>query len=298
MSGQTMDGQHGTGHHRTGADQRSDGSVMDNPDAAPFPEVRYLGSRFHLADQAAVEEAILHWNGPFQYVVTPNVQHVVNMQNDTSGLTELYNRAWLSLCDGRFLPLLARFSGLTLPSVSGSDLTESLVPRLAKEGVRAVTIGPQPEDVEALRQRYPGLQVEGHTPPFGFLKKEEEIQACVDFVASRQAQVVFLAVGTPRQEVLADRMARDPRIRGVGLCCGASIDFLVGRQNRAPLWMQKYYLEWFHRLMSDPKRLARRYLIEGPRIFAIAARYELGRRRRGDRRDDGATTSTGGSNRA
>jgi exopolysaccharide biosynthesis WecB/TagA/CpsF family protein len=71
----------------------------------------------------------------------------------------------------------------------------------------------------------------------------------------------------PQQEILASRIAANPLARGVGLRVGASIDFLTGQQRRAPVWVQKAGFEWLYRLLSDPRRLASRYLIECPRIF-------------------------------
>jgi exopolysaccharide biosynthesis WecB/TagA/CpsF family protein len=73
----------------------------------------------------------------------------------------------------------------------------------------------------------------------------------------------------PQQEILACQIAGNPQVRGVGLCVGAAIDFLTGKQRRAPVWIQKIGLEWFYRLLSDPRRLASRYLIECPRIFYL-----------------------------
>jgi len=77
----------------------------------------------------------------------------------------------------------------------------------------------------------------------------------------------------PQQEILALRVAQAGGAVGVGLCIGASLDFLTGRKARAPLWMQKASLEWLHRLLSEPGRLWRRYLIEGPRIFRLTMRW-------------------------
>ena len=101
----------------------------------------------------------------------------------------------------------------------------------------------------------------------GFIKSELEVQKCVDFVVNSQAPLVFLALGMPQQEILANRIAEHPHARGVGLCIGASIDFLTGKQRRAPVWLRKAGFEWLYRLLSDPQRLARRYLFESPRIF-------------------------------
>jgi exopolysaccharide biosynthesis WecB/TagA/CpsF family protein len=108
-----------------------------------------------------------------------------------------------------------------------------------------------------------------------FIKSDLEVQKCVNFVIKTQAPLVFLAVGMPQQEILARHIADHPHARGVGLCIGASIDFLTGKQRRASVWVQKAGLEWLHRLLSDPRRLASRYLIECPRIFYLICQRHI-----------------------
>lgn len=250
------------------------------PVAPPPAVLEYLGMRFHDLDLDGTIEAILGVRGhPFRFVVTPNVQHVVNFIEDPSSFAHLYEQAWLSVCDGKILPILARLSGVRLRTSSGSDLTARLIPLAAREGFPITVIGPTKEEVETLRFRFPGLNVQSYFPPFGFIDKESEIQKCLDFVAENPARLVFLAVGTPRQEILGCRLAGDPRASGVGLCIGASIDYLVGKQNRAPEWMQSRGLEWLYRLVQNPRRLSHRYLVQGPRILGHALRYEMARRR-------------------
>jgi exopolysaccharide biosynthesis WecB/TagA/CpsF family protein len=167
------------------------------------------------------------------------------------------------------LSRLARFYGQTLPVITGSDLTAHLVARAAEGGLTITIIGPTAEACAALRDKYPGLDIAVHTPPMGFIKSEDEIEKCVAFVVEQQAPLVFLAIGLPQQEILASRIADHAGARGIGLCIGASIDFLTGKQQRAPVWMQKAGLEWLYRLLSNPRRLASRYLIESPRIFYL-----------------------------
>jgi N-acetylglucosaminyldiphosphoundecaprenol N-acetyl-beta-D-mannosaminyltransferase len=80
-------------------------------------------------------------------------------------------------------------------------------------------------------------------------------------------------VGSPCSEIIASRCAQRGGGRGVALCIGASIEFILGDQIRAPLWMQKAGLEWAFRLITNPVRLWRRYLVEGPKIFLIVAKW-------------------------
>lgn len=232
--------------------------------------VYFLGSRF---DTGSIEEVarniLAEVHGRFRYVVTPNVHHLVRILEDPVRMRPLYERAWRVFCDSRVLSRLAWFRGCILPVITGSDLTADLMVRAAEQHLKISIIGPRLEARALLQDRYPGLNVLVHTLPIGFIKSEREIRKCVDFVVNTQAPLVFLAVGMPQQEILANHIANHPEARGVGLCVGASIDFLIGKQRRAPVWVQKAGLEWLHRLLSDPRRLATRYLIECPRIFYL-----------------------------
>ncbi|MEJ2228944.1 MAG: WecB/TagA/CpsF family glycosyltransferase [Alphaproteobacteria bacterium] len=232
--------------------------------------VYFLGYHFNSGStEEAVNSILSEMHGAFRYVVTPNVQHMVKMLDDPATMRPLYERAWRVFCDSRVLSRLARFHGQTLPVITGSDLTAQLIVRAADQGLKITIIGPTAEACEVLRDKYPGLDITVHTPPMGFIKSEDEIAKCVAFVVEQQAPLVFLAVGMPQQEILASRIADHADARGIGLCIGASIDFLTGRQQRAPVWMQHAGLEWLHRLLSNPRRLASRYLIESPRIFYL-----------------------------
>jgi len=228
----------------------------------------FLGSRF---DTGSIDEAacniLAETHGRFRYVVTPNVHHIVRLLEDPATMRPLYDRAWRVFCDSRVLSCLAWVNGHKLPVITGSDLTADLIARAANQRLTIAVIGPTGASCARLQERYPGLNVVVHTLPMGFIKSELEVQKSVDFVVKTQAPLVFLAVGMPQQEILANHIADHPQARGVGLCIGASIDFLTGQQRRAPVWLQKVGLEWLYRLLSDPQRLARRYLIECPRIF-------------------------------
>lgn len=232
--------------------------------------VNFLGCNFDIGSLEEISSSILaEAHGRFKYVVTPNVHHMVRLLENPGTMQPLYRRAWRVLCDSRVLSRLARFRGRTLPVVTGSDLTAALVVRAAALRLTIALIGPTSSDCVALRGRYPGLVVECHTPPMGFINSEHEVQKCVDFTVKTKAHLTFLALGMPQQEILASHIADHPQARGVGLCIGASIDFLTGKQRRAPRWLQKAGLEWLYRLASDPRRLASRYLIECPRIFYL-----------------------------
>ena len=124
-----------------------------------------------------------------------------------------------------------------------------------------------------LRAAYPEVEFLHHEPPMGLRRNPAALNAAAAFVTSAHARFTFLAVGAPQQELLAARIAARGDATGVGLCFGAAIDFLTGDQRRAPAWMQRISMEWAYRLLSDPRRLARRYLLEGPRIIPVALRW-------------------------
>lgn len=232
--------------------------------------VYFLGSRF---DTGSLEEAVCNilaeTRGSFKYVVTPNVHHMVRWLEDPIIMRPLYERAWRVFCDSRVLSGLAWFSGIGLPVITGSDLTAHLIARAADQRLTIGIIGPTAAACAVLKNKYPGLNVVFHTPPMGFIKLEHEVQRCVDFVIKTQAPITFLAVGMPQQEILAHHIVDHSQARGVGICVGASIDFLTGKERRAPVWLQKVGLEWLHRLVLDPRRLASRYLVECPKIFFL-----------------------------
>jgi N-acetylglucosaminyldiphosphoundecaprenol N-acetyl-beta-D-mannosaminyltransferase len=190
--------------------------------------------------------------------------------DDPVTMRQLYERAWRVFCDSRVLSRLALLNGLRLPVITGSDLTAHLIACAAEQCLKVTIVGPTAAACTSLASKYPGLNVESYTPPMRFISSEHEVQKCVEFVAKAQAPLVFLAVGMPQQEILACHIADHPQTRGVGLCIGASIDFLTGKQRRAPVWVQKAGLEWLHRLLSNPRRLAARYLLECPRILYLS----------------------------
>jgi len=232
--------------------------------------VYFVGCRFDIGSiEEAIYDILTETRGSFKYVVAINVHSMVTLLENAATLQPLYDQAWRVFCDSRVLSRLAWFGGLRLPVITGSDLTARLIARAGQQRFTIALIGPTAAACAVLETRFPGVNVVFHTPPMGFIHAEDEVQKCIDFVVKTQAPLIFLAVGMPQQEILAGRIADHPGARGVGLCIGASIDFLTGKQRRAPVWVQKAGFEWLYRLLSDPRRLASRYLITCPRIFYL-----------------------------
>ncbi|MDR3532870.1 MAG: WecB/TagA/CpsF family glycosyltransferase [Rhodopila sp.] len=219
--------------------------------------------------QAAARIAARPADAPFGYVVTPNADHLVRLSRDPR-LRALYRNAAFCLLDSRVVSGLARLLRLPAPSVApGSDLTAHLLAHHLRPGERITIVGLAPERLPALVARYDLAMPAHHNPPMGFEHDPVAFQTVVAFVRANPARFVFLAVGSPRQENLAAAIAAGGDVTGTGLCIGASLEFLSGARRRAPRAMRRMGLEWLFRLLAEPRRMARRYLIDSPGVIAL-----------------------------
>ena len=110
------------------------------------------------------------------------------------------------------------------------------------------------------------------------VRNSERLQSIVvNFVCRAKPDITFLAIGAPQSEIVCQQLKQSGQARGLALCIGASLEFITGEKKRAPVWMQRCSLEWLHRLLSEPHRLAYRYLIKGPAIFIIWLKWLKGR---------------------
>lgn len=241
---------------------------------------RFLGIDFHAATYREVGEELnrLAQRETFSFVVTPNVDHVLMLHPKiptaaTLAFQQAYAAAEMRLCDSRILQRLARLHGVMLDVVTGSDLTAQLFQQGYLDGRKVAIIGGDAGTVLELYERFPAIEIVQHQPPMGVLRDPCAIEEIVHFIEQARAHYVMLAIGAPQSEIIAHRCLLAGKSAGVGLCIGASIEFLLDRKSRAPRWMQDLGLEWAFRLLSEPARLWRRYLIAGPRIFLITSRW-------------------------
>src|SRR5229473_969818 len=140
----------------------------------------FLGCRFNTGSiEGAVCDILTETQERFKYVVTPNVHHMVTLLENSATLQPLYERAWRVFCDSRVLSRLAWFGGLRVPVITGSDLTACLIARAGEQRLTIALVGPTAAACAVLASKYPGLNIEFHTPPMGFIKSEQEVQKCV-----------------------------------------------------------------------------------------------------------------------
>jgi N-acetylglucosaminyldiphosphoundecaprenol N-acetyl-beta-D-mannosaminyltransferase len=233
--------------------------------------ISFLGVDFAPMDPdtlfARVVETASRGDG-FGYLVTPNVDQIVRLSHQTEASGVHYD-AWANVNDSRILEVLANQSGIDLPACPGSDLSARILEEAIDPSEPVVIIGCSQTVVDAVKARYGLTDVRWYQPPMGLRHNPEAINATAQFCVDNPARFHFLCVGNPQQEMVARAIKLTGRATGFGLCVGASLEFLAGTRSRAPLWMQKARLEWLFRLLSEPKVLWRRYLVEGPKIFAI-----------------------------
>ena len=212
----------------------------------------------------------------YGYVVTPNVDHVIRHYED-SHFRSLYAQATYVLLDSRFL---AHTVGLVKRQVLrvclGSDLTTAVLESVIKPNDVAVLVGGSADQARILRERYRLEALLHIDPPMNFVRDPAAVEACLQEIEAVGAfRFCFLAIGSPQQEIIAQKLKERGRARGLALCIGAAINFMTGIEQRAPRWMQEAGLEWLYRLTKNPRRLWKRYLIRGPRIFLLLGRIEL-----------------------
>jgi exopolysaccharide biosynthesis WecB/TagA/CpsF family protein len=216
----------------------------------------------------------------FGYVVTPNVDHVIRHYHDPE-FRAMYAQAAYVFLDSHFLAHVIRLLKRRRHRVSpGSDLTAAVISSVIKPNDVVVMVGGSAAQARELRERF-GLKALRHIdPPMNFIRDESAVECCLRAIEeSSPFRFCFLAIGSPQQEIIAQKLKERGVARGLALCIGASINFITGIEKRAPLWIRESGFEWLFRLVRNPKRLARRYLVRGPRIFLLLPHLELRLRR-------------------
>jgi N-acetylglucosaminyldiphosphoundecaprenol N-acetyl-beta-D-mannosaminyltransferase len=239
------------------------------PKAASFASYDVLGVPVSVTTLASASRAIQLWatDRIGRYVCIRDVHGIMRAQ-ESPELKALHKDAAMVAPDGMPLVWLGRRAGHPVERTCGPDLMEKVIADTARSGLRHYLYGGKPGVAQKLKarleERFPGVSITAaETPPLDALPAEEFLGVAARIVASG-ADIVWIGLSTPKQEFLMRDLARLVPATLIGV--GAAFDFHSGAIRRAPRWMQKSGLEWLYRLISEPKRLWRRYLVMAPRF--------------------------------
>lgn len=261
--------------------------TLQHTDEDRFPTVEHFaGLPIARITRAEIERAITADVDTDRggWVVTANLDHLRRVGTDRSGRTQdLLQECDVIVADGMPLVWASKLAGQPLPErIAGSDMIVSLSARVGDAGGRVLLLGGQPGAAEdaarILRSATPRLAVDTVCPPYGFEHDVAQLERLEDTIRSAGPDVVFVALGFPKQDELIRRLRRAyPRAWYVGV--GVSVDFVAGRVSRAPRWMQRTGTEWLHRMTQEPGRLFVRYVVHGipfaVRLFRWSATTRL-----------------------
>ena len=214
----------------------------------------------------------------YHYVVTPNSDIIVKMQDD-SELKEICDNADLILTDGQIVVKLSRKTKYPIKErVCMTDFVWDICDLADEKEYKIFLFGGKEDVLEKaarkIRTKYPTWNiVDSYSPPFGFEKNKSQLKAANNRIRLSCADILIVFLGCPKQEKFIAKN-KDMYQIPVSITMGGCVDFIAGEVSRAPRWMQKVGLEWFYRFLQEPKRMFRRYFIEDIRIFGLARKYK------------------------
>ncbi len=214
-------------------------------------------------------------------VFTPNVDHLMKLQSD-SEFYKTYQAATYQLCDSKILFFVSRLLGSPIQEkISGSDLFPAFYEyHKTNEDVKIFLLGAREGVARQAQEKINtkigrDIIVGTHSPSFGFEKNEEECAEIIDLINQSGATVLAVGVGAPKQEKFICKYKDKFQNIKMFLAIGATIDFEAGNIKRAPKWVSEIGLEWLYRLLAEPRRLWKRYLVHGPAFFWLIAKQKL-----------------------
>jgi N-acetylglucosaminyldiphosphoundecaprenol N-acetyl-beta-D-mannosaminyltransferase len=249
-------------------------------DTVPLTSRSILGMRVDATSYADATQRIVEWTtlDASRYVCVAAVNNVMHAYDDPA-FRDIMNDADLVTPDG--MPLVWGLRRLGVPSatrVYGPDLMPEILTRAQVCQIPVGFLGGTPRTLEALlaavRSRWPDLPIAyAWSPPFAALDAERDTEV-VETINASGARILFVGLGCPKQEIWM--AAHRNRIGAVMVGVGAAFDFLAGQKRQAPRGMQRLGFEWLFRLVTEPRRLARRYLRQNPRFALLFAAQLVG----------------------
>ncbi|WP_439114128.1 WecB/TagA/CpsF family glycosyltransferase [Hydrogenophaga sp.] len=240
--------------------------------------IEIMGSPMDVATMSETVEAIRSavLSGRFTQHVVVNVAKLMHMRDDAQ-LRDSVESCDIINIDGMGVVLGARLLGHEVRErVAGVDLFHELLAMSAREGLAAYLLGAQDEVVSATARKvqalYPGLKIAGHH--HGYFWDDEA--AMVEKIRASGAQLLFVAITSPKKENFINRWRDQLGVTFV-MGVGGTFDVVAGKVKRAPLWMQKYGLEWLYRVIQEPRRMWKRYLVTNLKFSLLLLRARINR---------------------
>jgi N-acetylglucosaminyldiphosphoundecaprenol N-acetyl-beta-D-mannosaminyltransferase len=244
--------------------------------------VSLLGHRMHKMSDLGVIDLVSNAIGTCQrYIVGNHNSHSFYLCIREPLMRGFYSIADYVLIDGMSLIMLGRLFGLSLrrqDRATSLDFMPLLLPQAVKNGWRIYFLGSRPGVAECgaakLRETYPGLLMRTHHGYFNAEKSGSENRQILADIAAYDPHVLFVGMGMPRQElwILENR---EQLSANVVFVCGAHMDYVAGQVSTPPRWLAAIYLEWLYRLITEPRRLWNRYLIEPWAVVAEILKQQL-----------------------
>ena len=240
---------------------------------SPFETVQLRGMPIHVVTKKQtvghlIDCSLKNIGG---WVVTPNLD-ILRRHTKSRSFQNLVATSTLNVADGMPLVWVSQVKGQPVPErVNGTDLMVDVCEAAAAAGQSVFFLGGNPGSAEKtaaeLKGRFPDLDVAGcHCPDFGFEKDLEKVEEIAKLLTAAKPDIVFVGLGSPKQDVLINMLRlKMPHVWWLGV--GVSFCFIAGKLVRAPEWAKKRGLEWLYRLFAEPKRLAKRYLLQGIPFF-------------------------------
>lgn len=216
-------------------------------------------------------------NSKGAYVVTPNVDHIVQLETNEE-LQAVYRNASLILADGKPLIWISKLYGTPIKEkISGSDLFPRICEMAAQKGYKMFFLGAAEgvaeKAAENLANRFEGLQVVGtYSPAIGFEKSQTEMDKIKQMIKGTNPDILIVGLGCPKQEKFMYYHCAELGVP-ISFGLGASFDFEAGNVKRAPKWMREHGLEWFYRFIQEPKRMFKRYFVNDIKIVKLIRKY-------------------------
>jgi exopolysaccharide biosynthesis WecB/TagA/CpsF family protein len=214
-------------------------------------------------------------------VFTTNVDHLMKLQKHQD-FYDVYQDADYRVCDSKILMYVSRFLGTPIyEKISGSDLFPAFYRYYQYDkSIKIFLLGAEAQVVKMAQQRINSkisrrIIVAAHSPSFGFEKNEEECQKIVDMINQSGANVLAIGVGAPKQELWIAKYRSQLNNVKIFLAIGATINFEAGIIKRSPKWISEIGFEWLYRLISEPKRLWKRYLLDAIPFLLLIIKQKM-----------------------